>query len=163
MEEKEEQENKENKETELQRRQKGRQPFTGTELTLLITPMRLEKHFHPDTMTLTMTMTYLWTLQRTLCDKGEVRERRSACNSSCCKEMLCRQPLPPQLLWHPCLQFPPSQLPQGPSQSTTLLIKEWLLWTCKKKGTGEEFKTYDLVDVNGGLWYGVPIFTFWQD
>ena len=27
----------------------------------------------------------------------------------------------------------------------------------------EEFKTNDLVDVNSGLWYGVPIFTFWQD
>ena len=22
---------------------------------------------------------------------------------------------------------------------------------------------YDLVDVNGGLWYGVLIFTFWHD
>ena len=35
--------------------------------------------------------------------------------------------------------------------------------TAKKKETGEEFKTFDLVDVNGGLWYGVPIFTFWHD
>ena len=25
------------------------------------------------------------------------------------------------------------------------------------------YVTYDLVDVNGGLWYGVPIFTFWRD
>ena len=53
----------------------------------------------------------------------------------------------------------PKDLPQG----TTLLIKEWLPRTAKKKETGEEFKTYDLVDVNGGLWYGVPIFTFWRD
>ena len=22
---------------------------------------------------------------------------------------------------------------------------------------------YDLVDVNGGLWYSVPIFTFWRN
>ena len=29
--------------------------------------------------------------------------------------------------------------------------------SCKKKDMGEEFKTYDLVDVNRGLWYGVPI------
>ena len=48
-------------------------------------------------------------------------------------------------------------------QGTTLLIKEWLPRTCKKKETGEEFKTYDLVDANGSLWYGVPIFTFWRD
>ena len=47
-------------------------------------------------------------------------------------------------------------VPQGPSPGTTLLIKEWLLWTCKKKKTGEEFKTF-------GLWHGVPIFTFWCD
>ena len=53
----------------------------------------------------------------------------------------------------------PKDLPQG----TTLLIKEWLPRTAKKKETGEEFRMYDLVDVNGGLWYGVPIFTFWRD
>ena len=53
----------------------------------------------------------------------------------------------------------PKDLPQG----TTLLIKEWLLCTAKKKDTGEEFKTYNLVDVNRGLWYGVPIFIFWRD
>ena len=27
----------------------------------------------------------------------------------------------------------------------------------------EEFKMYDMVDINSGLWYRVPIFTFWQD
>ena len=53
----------------------------------------------------------------------------------------------------------PKDLPQG----TTLLIKKWQPWTCKKKETSEEFKTYNLVDVNGGLWYGVLIFTFWRD
>ena len=58
-------------------------------------------------------------------------------------------------LWHNY----PKDLPQG----TTLLIKEWLPRTAKKKDTGEEFKTYDLVNVNGGLWYGVPIFTFWRE
>ena len=45
-----------------------------------------------------------------------------------------------------CHQYP-KDLPQG----TTLLIKEWLLCTTKKKETGEEFWTYDLVDINGGL------------
>ena len=53
----------------------------------------------------------------------------------------------------------PKDLPQG----TTLLIKEWLPRTAKKKETSEEFRTYNLVDINGGLWYGVPIFTFWHD
>ena len=53
----------------------------------------------------------------------------------------------------------PKDLPQG----TTLLIKEWLPRTCKKKDTREEFKTFDLVDVNGGLWYGIHIFAFWHD
>ena len=41
--------------------------------------------------------------------------------------------------------------------------KEWLLHTTKKKDTGEEFKTFDLVDINRDLWYGVPIFTFWRN
>ena len=27
----------------------------------------------------------------------------------------------------------------------------------------EEFKMNDMVDINSGLWYGVPIFTFWQE
>ena len=49
-----------------------------------------------------------------------------------------------------CHQYP-NDLPQG----TTLLIKEWLPRTTKKKDTGEEFKTFNLVDINGGLWYGV--------
>ena len=57
-----------------------------------------------------------------------------------------------------CHQYP-KDLPQG----TTLLIKEWLPRTAKKKETSEEFRTYDLVDVNSGLWYRVPIFTFWRD
>ena len=42
-----------------------------------------------------------------------------------------------------------------------LFIKEWLPRTAKKKDTEEEL--FDLVDVNGGLWYGEPIFTFWRE
>ena len=53
----------------------------------------------------------------------------------------------------------PKDLPQG----TTLLTKEWLPQTAKKKDLGEGFKTYDLVDVNGGLWYSILVFTFWHD
>ena len=55
------------------------------------------------------------------------------------------------------------QYPKDLHQGTTLLIKEWLPRTAKKKETSEEFWTYDLVDINGGLWYSVPIFTFWRD
>ena len=92
-----------------------------------------------------------------------MREKRSSCGSSCCKEAACQHPYCPgccsillfSSLYHNYLK----NLPQG----TTLLIKEWLPQTCKKKETGEEFKTYDLVDVNGGFWYGVPIFTFWRE
>ena len=45
----------------------------------------------------------------------------------------------------------PKDLPQG----TTLLIKSGYR-SCKKKETGEGFKTYDLVGINGGLWYVCP-------
>ena len=62
-------------------------------------------------------------------------------------------------MWYPPVLKHVPLIPEGPS----LLIKEWLPRTAKKKETGEEFKTYDLVDINGGLWYGVPIFTFWWD
>ena len=40
----------------------------------------------------------------------------------------------------------PKDLPQG----TTLIIKEWIPRIAKKKDTQETFKTFDLVDVNGG-------------
>ena len=50
-----------------------------------------------------------------------------------------------------------------PSSGNDLLTKEWLPQTAKKKDLGEGFKTYDLVDVNGGLWYSILVFTFWHD
>ena len=43
------------------------------------------------------------------------------------------------------------QYPKDLPQRTTLLIKEWLPQTVKKKDTGEEFHIFDLVDINGGL------------
>ena len=52
---------------------------------------------------------------------------------------------------------------QRTSQGNNPPHQEWLPWTAKKKETREEFKTFDLVDINGGLWYGVPIFTFWRE
>ena len=36
------------------------------------------------------------------------------------------------------------------------------MWTARKKDTGEEFKTYDQVDINGGLWHDELIFTIWH-
>ena len=53
----------------------------------------------------------------------------------------------------------PKDLPQG----TTLIIKEWIPRIAKTKETQKEFKTYDLVDVNGGLWYGVAMFNYWRE
>ena len=53
----------------------------------------------------------------------------------------------------------PKDLPQG----TTLLIKEWIPRVTQKKDTKETFKTFDLVDVNGGLWYGVAMFNYWRE
>ena len=53
----------------------------------------------------------------------------------------------------------PKDLPQG----TTLIIKEWIPRITKKKDTQETFKTFDLVDVNGGLWYGVAMFNYWRE
>ena len=67
------------------------------------------------------------------------------------------------VVWYPVILQLKPPVPKDLPKGTTLLVKEWLLWTAKKKETGEEFKTYDLVDVNGGLWYGIPIFTFWHD
>ena len=68
--------------------------------------------------------------------------------------------LPPWLLRYPSFQQHAPQLPKDLPPGNHLLIKEWLPRTCKKE-TGEEFKTFDLVDVNGGPWYRVSIFTFW--
>ena len=31
------------------------------------------------------------------------------------------------------------------------------------KETQKEFKTYDLVDVNSGLWYRVAMFNYWRE
>ena len=56
----------------------------------------------------------------------------------------------PVVVVPPILQNVPQQ-PKDLPQETTLLIKEWLPQTCKKKETGEEFKMFDLVDVNSGL------------
>ena len=132
------------------------------ELTLLLTLMRL---FWPEPqLTSTMTTMHLQTIHKLCKAKQKVMMRK-------------------RLLWQLLLQrsgvqatttvlvaaglsssvhsatATPKDLPQG----TTLLIKEWLPRTAKKKETGEEFKMFDLVDINGGLWYGVPIFTFWRD
>ena len=46
----------------------------------------------------------------------------------------------------------PKDLPQNYTSYQGMATKE----------LQEELKTFNLVDVNGGLWYGVPIFTFWR-
>ena len=49
--------------------------FTGDSHTLLITPMNLMPHFHPEPMMLTM-MTYSWTLHKLHEMKQKTRERK---------------------------------------------------------------------------------------
>ena len=59
------------------------------------------------------------------------------------------------LLFSPLHHQYPKDLPQG----TTLLIKEWLPQTAKKKDTGEGFKTYDLwmwMEVSGMMCQSSP-------
>ena len=92
---------------------------------------------------------------------GKQRRGRNGCGSSCYKEMQDQQPLPSWLLQHPFVLKSSPPVPQGLPQGITL-TKEWLPHTCKKKETGEEFKTFNLVEINGGLWYRVLIFTFWH-
>ena len=94
--------------------------------------------------------------------KRKAVEGRGGCSSSAAKKQRAANLLPSWLLWHPlfsslCHNYPKDLQRHNPPH------QEWLLHTYKKKETGKEFKTYDLVDVNGRLWYGVPIFTFWRD
>ena len=112
-EESEEQENKE-KENKVPEAPRKQEPSWETACTLLITLMRLTKHFHQDPMMSPMMMMYSQTLRK-LCEmRWKVKERRSGCGSSCCKEAVCQQPLPPWLLRHPSFQLHTPQLPQGP-------------------------------------------------
>ena len=77
---------------------------------------------------------------------GKRQWGRGSCGSSCYKETAGQQPLPSWLLQDSPLQLTtPHNYPKDLPQGTTLLVKEWLLQTAKKKDTGEEFKTYDLV------------------
>ena len=76
---------------------------------------------------------------------------------------MSEQPLPPWLLQYLALQFSLPPVSKGPSPGHHPSHQGVVTMDSQEKETGEEFKTYDLVDINGGLWYGVPIFTFWWE
>ena len=123
--------------------------------SLLIVPMNLMKHFQPEGLSTIFSRCACRAFKNSARQRRNWRSGRNGCGSSCCKETLCKQSISPSCcgtllfssLCHQYLKYHP--------QGMMLLIKEWLLQTCKKR-TGEEFKTF-------GLWYGVPIFTFWHD
>ena len=88
--------------------------------------------------------------------REKMREKRSSCGSSCCKEAACQHPYCPgccsillfSSLYHNYLK----NLPQG----TTLLIKSGYQDMKEEGDIGEEFKMYDLVDANGGFGMECP-------
>ena len=75
MEEREEQENKEKENKVPEAPRKPEQHLQETAHTLLIAPMRLVPHFHPEPMMLTM-MTYSWILHKLHEMKQKARERK---------------------------------------------------------------------------------------
>ena len=88
---------------------------------------------------------------------------RNAYGSSCCKETQCIQSILSRLLWHPSTLQPLPQSLEGSASGNYTSHQGVVTTDLKEKGHRDEFKAYDLVDVNGGLWYGVPIFTFWRE
>ena len=75
MEEREEREEKENKVPEAPR--KAEQHSQETAHTLLIAPMKLERHFHPESMMLTMMTMYSWTLHKLHEMRWKAKERKA--------------------------------------------------------------------------------------
>ena len=84
--------------------------------------MNLSRHFHPESMTMTMMMTYSWALCELHKMRRKAKERRSACNSSCCKEVVCQQPYCPgccgTLLFSSIRHNYPKDLPRAPPFSS---------------------------------------------
>ena len=156
----EEKEEKENSAPKVLGAPRKEHPSQEMELTLLLTPTRLSQ---PDPWLTLMMTVFLWTLLELCMAKQKSAMRKRCWAAPAAKKRQVSNPYRPgccgtllfSSLWH--------QYPKGLPQGTTLLIKEWLQRTSKKKDSREEFWMYDLVDVNGGLWYGAPIFTFWWD
>ena len=160
MEEREEQENKEKENKAPEAPKKVDNPSQGTKCTLLITPMNLMPHFHPEPM-MSMMMMYLWSLQELCTMKQKVKERKE-----CLQQLLLQRsgmPATPTVLVVAAPFF------SAPCTTSTLRTYHRVppfssrsgYRTPPEEGHWEEFKTYDLININGGLWYRVPIFTFW--
>ena len=58
---------------------------------------------------------------------------------------------------------PCATIPQGPTTGYHPSHQGVAAVNSQKKETGKVFQTFDLVNINGGLWYRVPIFTFWRE
>ena len=130
--------------------------------TLFIAPMRLIKHFQPESrMTIPIKM-HLWTLQRTQQDERKVKERKNWLWQLLLQRNTVQTTHTVLLLWyHSVLKYVP-QLPEG-FTTGNYTTHQGVAAKDHQEKTQEEFRTYDLVDVNGSLWYGVPIFTFWRE
>ena len=68
------------------------------------------------------------------------------------KETAGSKPISSWLLRDPPLQFPSSPVSQGLTTRHNPTHQGVATVDHQKKDTGEEFKTFDLVDVNSGLW-----------
>ena len=120
--------------------------------------MSLTKHFQPETLSGIPVRMHLQTLHELHRTRGKVKERKAQLWQLCYKA-LCSNPTVPVVVAPSyslaCATSTPKDLP--------FLSKNGFHRPTRRKRLGEEFKTYNLVDVNSGLWYGVPIFTFWRE
>ena len=90
------------------------------------------------------------------------RRGRNACGSSAAKKHCAANPYCPSccgtLLFSSMHYNYLKDLPQEQCYLSGVAAND-----SKEKRHSEEFKTYDLVEMDSGLWYGVPIFTFWRN
>ena len=123
--------------------------------TLLIVPMRLSRLFQPEGLSMIPVKMYLQTIWELHATKEKVKQRKECLWKLCYKEMAGQQPLPSWLLQDSPLQLLAPPVPKGLPQGTTLLIKEWLLWTARRKRQQGVLNLW-LVNVNGGLCMAFP-------
>lgn len=73
----------------------------------------------------------------------------SAYRSGCCGTLLYTSKRPQKL----------EELPEG----TTLIVKEWRKKDLVRKEDGAPFTTYDLIDIQGNIWFGTSAFNKWRE
>lgn len=77
------------------------------------------------------------------------RRSVSAYRSGCCGTLLYTSKRPQKL----------EELPEG----TTLIVKEWRKKDLVRKEDGAPFTTYDLIDIQGNIWFGTSAFNKWRE